>query len=113
MRKYSTLYTLDLAFAEICSVTWKRVKFFDEDMATSAKALGLARGFIDNTCNVVQSRELLQRAFELAVEEGITAYDALFLCLAQESGLQLLTTDEKLHQKVARSSKLTGLTRLG
>jgi predicted nucleic acid-binding protein len=104
------LFTLDLAFAEICSVAWKRAKFFGENTEASVKALSLAMDFIDNSCQVVKSRELVQQAFELAVEEGVTAYDALYLSLAKKLHSKLLTTDEKLHGKVDRSSKISGLT---
>jgi predicted nucleic acid-binding protein len=110
--KYRTPCTLDLAFAEICNVAWKRVTFFGENIETSAKALALARDFINNACQVFESKELVQQAFHLAVEEGTTAYDALYLSLAKTSNSKLLTTDEKLHRKVDRSSKISGLTRI-
>lgn len=101
---------MDLAFAELCSVAWKRVKIFGEEVEASAKALTLARDFVDNACVVYRSRELLQEALELAVEEGTTAYDSLFLSLAKMSRTKLFTTDEKLHKKVEGSPRISGLT---
>lgn len=107
---YGHFYTLDLAFAEICNVAWKRVKAFGDDAGTSLRALVLARDFVDNACQVVSGRELLHQALELAVEEDIPAYDSLYLALAAKSKTKLLTTDEKLHRKVEGSSRISGLT---
>ncbi len=108
--RYANLYTLDLAFAEVCSVAWKRVKFFGEELETASRALALAKDFVDSSCRVAQSRELLQEALRLAVEQGTTAYDSLFLSLALKSKMKLLTTDEKLHKKAESSSRTRGLT---
>lgn len=91
-------------------MAWKRVKAFGEDAGASRKALTLARDFVDNTCQVVGSRELVDQALQLAIDEGIAAYDSLYLELARRLKVKLLTTDETLHRKVEGSSRISGLT---
>lgn len=110
--RYTSFNTLDLALAEVCNVAWKRVRSFGEDLETSARALSLARDFVGSACQVASSGELLHHALLLAVEEGVSAYDALYLTLAMKSKTKLLTTDEKLHRKVESSPRISGLTLL-
>jgi predicted nucleic acid-binding protein len=43
----------------------------------------------------------LQRAIALAYKHDLTVYDASFIALAEETGGDFVTTDEKLLQKVS------------
>jgi len=110
VRKFSRYRTLDLAFAEVGNVAWKRIVLFKEDRATSSQALEAASGFITNSCTITESRELLPQALELGSKYGIPLYDSLFLALASESGTRLLTTDRLLHRKVSNIEELKNLT---
>ena len=108
--KYESFHTVDFALAEVCNVAWKRVKIFGEDINTCTKALSLARDFVENACQVTESRELMRQALEIAVEENINAYDSLFLALAKRARSKLLTTDRPLHRKLLDSKKVSGIT---
>jgi predicted nucleic acid-binding protein len=110
VRRFSRYHTLDLAFAEVGNVAWKRIVLFKEDRATSSQALKAASDFIANSCSVTESRELLSQALDLGSKYEIPLYDALFLTLASKSGMGLLTTDEILHRKVSRFAELKNLT---
>lgn len=110
LARYESFHTLDLAFAEVGNVAWKRVHVFKEDLSITSAALQHAVDFIQKVCLVLEARELLAPGLQLAVHEGVTIYDALFLSLAQRLGLNLLTTDEELHRKAQASEKLTRLT---
>jgi len=45
---------------------------------------------------------LCKRTHQLALESGLSAYDALFLALAQDRGAALFTADDKLQQEAAK-----------
>jgi predicted nucleic acid-binding protein len=112
LKKFDGFVTLDLAFVEVGNVAWKRTSLFKEDYATNSKALSAATEFIVSACRVIESREMLPEALEVAVKHGIPIYDALFLALASGTGTRLLTTDEKLHQKASGIQELKNLTLL-
>lgn len=110
LERYDRFHTLDLAYAEVGNVAWKRVHIFGEDYAIASKALKGAVDFIEDVCQVVESREIMANALELAVHQRITIYDSLFLSLARRVNAKLLTTDQGLHSRAEASAELKGLT---
>ena len=104
VRGCSEYHTVDQAYSEVASVAWKRVKIYGEDEEIVRQALESAIEFIDKVCKVVDGRSILNQAFELAVEQGITVYDALFVALAVKLGKKLLTTDVKLYKRIRDTS---------
>jgi predicted nucleic acid-binding protein len=112
LKRFDGLLTLDLAFAEVGNVAWKRISLFKEDYVTNSRALSAAVDFITNACRVTESREMLPKALDVAVKHGIPIYDALFLSLASGAKTRLLTTDERLHRKASGIGDLKDLTML-
>ena len=102
------LITIDLALAEVANVAWKRVVFFNESKKVVLKALRRGIDFIVGACEVITSRELIEDAFEIAIADKITIYNSLFIAASEREKVPLLTTDEKLYEKVKskRSVKL-------
>ena len=49
---------------------------------------------------------LYKRMHHIAMETGLTAYDAIFLSLAQDKGAALFTADERLGQEAQRRGLL-------
>jgi len=47
---------------------------------------------------VINSEELLEPAFQLALEDSIPIYDALFLAAAERENVPLLTRDVKFYE---------------
>ena len=45
---------------------------------------------------IIASAALSRRALEIAIETGRTAYDALYLALAEKHGCRVVTADERL-----------------
>lgn len=90
------LVTVDLALAEVGNVAWKRVSLFGEDEELMAEALRISIKFITTSCEVLNMIELMDTAYEIAVEEKITVYDALFLAAALKEKIPLFTLDKKL-----------------
>lgn len=95
-----TLYTLDLAIAEITNVAWKKVVFRDETAEIVENALIKCIEFIKSVCQIVQSEELYDLAFKIAIEKRITAYDALFVAASEKYSAKLVTADRELAEKV-------------
>lgn len=55
---------------------------------------------------VVPSRVLARRAFDVALERGLSAYDSCYAALAEASGALLVTGDARLAEAVQRSALL-------
>jgi len=49
-----------------------------------------------------RDHSLLTSTHKIALETGLSAYDALFLALAQERGATLFTADNKLHSEAEK-----------
>jgi len=107
---YDKFSTVDVAFAEVGSVAWKSVVLFKEKIELSHVALKQAVDFIQDNIDVVSSWELLNQAFQLGTKCNVQIYDSLFLVLAKQLRTKVLTTDEKLCNKVNSIKELRGIT---
>ncbi|MEQ9716304.1 MAG: type II toxin-antitoxin system VapC family toxin [Candidatus Asgardarchaeum sp.] len=94
------LFTADLTFAELLNIAWKRVVFFNEEKDLVFEALKKAYQFIDSICTIFSTKNLFEKALELAISLKITGYDAVFLALAEKENAKLLTLDDKLANKI-------------
>ncbi|MEM0494455.1 MAG: type II toxin-antitoxin system VapC family toxin [Thermofilum sp.] len=102
--KLDGLATLDLAFYEIGNALWKQVVrgvASREEVERTALAIGkllLVKGIIK-----VGWRDLGYSAIlNLAVDNGITFYDASYLAASIAFGVPLVTEDEKLRRIAAK-----------
>ena len=93
-------YTVELVKYEIGNYLWKRVclrRDLDEDAAIRA---------LDSLLKLVENMRILpvdlREALRLAVEEGITLYDAAYLQAAISSTAGLVTDDERLYRAARR-----------
>lgn len=92
----SELVTVDLARAEVANVAWKRVNLFDQDQEVITQALKMSMDFIETSCEVIPTRELVEDSFQIVLKENISFYDSLFLAASQLENVPLLTLDKKL-----------------
>jgi predicted nucleic acid-binding protein len=92
--------TVDLAYAEVTNVAWKRCMFSHENMKITREALTNCITFITDVCDVLPARDLVMDAFVVAHTHSITVYDALFIAAAQKCKVPLLTLDTKLYHKI-------------
>ena len=90
----------DLLVAECANVLWKKVKRAEltGKEATVAASL-LQRADIE----VLPTRNLMDRALELAIAIDHAAYDCVYLALAIENNWPLVTADDRLRRKVGGS----------
>ncbi len=92
--KYVSGYVLDLTIYEFANVVWKNVlrKRLDKNAG-----LDLLRLFLEQDIEIIRvDPEDGKGILSLAIEKGLTAYDAAYLFYARKYGLNLKTRDKKL-----------------
>ena len=89
--------TVELLLVETANVLWKhavRMKTIEKE-----KAGELFKGVMElvksGALKVESNAKYLSEAFRIALEKGITVYDALFIAQAKELNTTLVTCDEK------------------
>lgn len=88
-------YTVDHAVKEVSNAIWKSLKrgfVSEEDAKAKFRAL---RKLIDVNIILYNELEILDKAFEISLREGITVYDALYIALSIKLGGKLATLDKK------------------
>lgn len=93
------LVTLDLAFAEVGNVAWKKVILSKANKDVTWIALQKCMSFIFEACDLVRFQDLAVDAYEISVETRTTFYDSLFLALANKEKVPLLTLDRRMYEK--------------
>ncbi len=101
----AVLIAPDLIFAEIASVASKKVRRGEISELLGRDAVEALAELLDE---VVPSRGLARRGFDLAAEHGFSAYDAIYLALAESRMTRVVTADAKLIARTL-SAGLQGL----
>lgn len=86
----------DLIVSEIANAVWK--KHVRGEISGIPALLG---EFADLFEALESTEPLIVRATQIAVELNYPAYDCFYLALAEGSGLQIVTVDERLIKKLA------------
>jgi predicted nucleic acid-binding protein len=90
---FEGVVTLDLAIKELSNALWKKVLRNEMNYETAARII---RDIVEGKPFPIEPQErYLLNAFEIAVKGNATVYDALFIAMAREKGLELVTCDEK------------------
>jgi len=95
----------DLLFVEMAGLAAKKVRRKVATAEVGRRALTAIGEFV---VDVRPASGLAGRAFELAAEHGVSAYDGLYLALAVALRVRVVTLDGKL----VRSAEAAGLGRL-
>ena len=104
VRKYleEGCITLDFAIKEVLNVVWKRVAVGELDESYACKVVSL---FLKSEIvKKVDQEQFMQKAFLIAVRNRITVYDSLFIALAKENNIPLLTSDKKQAEAAEREN---------
>ncbi len=91
------VFSLDLMLKEVLNAIWKHcvlLKTITFETAYSKKNI-LYRLVKEKIIHIESENEYLDEAFELAIENKITVYDALYIAQALRHQAKLLTSDEK------------------
>jgi predicted nucleic acid-binding protein len=95
----------DLLFVEMASLASKKVRRGHETRETGERALDAVAQLVSET---IAARDYAARAFAFAADHGFSAYDGLYLAIAEGRGAPLLTADQRLVQR-ARDAGLSAL----
>jgi predicted nucleic acid-binding protein len=101
LRADSALLAPDLIRAEVGNVLWKRWRRGELDAAEVDTALADFRRF---PLEVHSSELLLESAWGIARETGLTVYDSLYVALAVAEMAQLVTADRRLFEALRGSA---------
>lgn len=91
-------------FAEIASVAAKKVWLGEATMELGTKACSALREIVTTT----SSATLAPRAFQLAAQHRLSAYDGLYLALAEKQRTTVYTFDRRF----ARKARAAGFAKL-
>ena len=95
--KGERLIVLDLAFVEVTNAIWKR---YHRGLATLDEARQFLDKLLRSPVHVEPAVRLLKPALEIAAKYDRAVYDALFVALCQDLGLQGVTADEPLYNAI-------------
>ena len=104
MLSQSRLYAPDLLVPEISNVLWKKVRRRE---LTEDDAAYLQTVAADVPVTLYPVEQLAERALRLALKLRHPVYDCLYLALAEELGIPVITADGKF----ARAARQDGETR--
>lgn len=93
LRRNNRLVAPDLLLVEMASIASSKVRRQLSTSTLAEQVLVQANGLV---AEFVPSNDHYRRAFSLAAEHGVSAYDGLYLALAEARGVPMITADEKL-----------------
>jgi predicted nucleic acid-binding protein len=93
------LYAPDLLYIECANILWKKAVKGDLKHSQAARALKELR---TSPVTIVASAPLLERALAMAEVLRHPVYDCVYLALAAEKKMPLVTADERLARVVAQ-----------
>jgi predicted nucleic acid-binding protein len=85
----------DLLWAELGNALWKKHRRRELDQRTASRLL---RDFSRVPIKFHPAGRWTEAALELAIRQGVTVYDGLYLALAAGNGCRLMTADRRLHE---------------
>ena len=88
----------DLVFSEITNAAWKMVVFGALPAEAATESVLKSGDFFHE---IVSSRDLKDRALAIAIELRHSAYDCLYLALAEQRDCKMVTADDKLVARCA------------
>ncbi len=96
----SRFFVPDLFFVECGNILWKYVRHYGYSADSARQDVADLQTLRLQT---ISTADLLTPAFELALQYGLTAYDACYSALAQGLSLPLITADVPLARKLVDS----------
>ena len=93
-----SLYAPQLLLAEVTNVLWKLTRFREYPMPGALAAID---ALVQSPLRLEDHRPFIKRALEIARDFERSAYDALYVAVAEFHRIPLLTTDRRLINAVS------------
>lgn len=90
----------DLILPEFGAIIWKKVR---RNEMTSRKGRQIIEAFLNVPVSKYSATNLLDPAYEIAIQTDQTVYDSIYLALAIAADCELATADEKFYQAINRT----------
>ncbi|MEM2180598.1 MAG: type II toxin-antitoxin system VapC family toxin [Nitrososphaeria archaeon] len=108
LSKYMTMtVSVDHVIKEFYNAVWKAVNIKRISVEEVPRVLALFKDYVKRNMELRREEEHVDKALEIALENGITIYDALFIALALHEKGQLLTLDDKQRHASKRLGIMT------
>ncbi len=102
IRSGISLCTADLAIAEALNAIWKHAVLLKDIGIEEAKSAASDLVALCRRLEIVATLDAWEECLELALKEGVTVYDALYVAAAKARSAELYTADSRLYE-VARA----------
>jgi len=86
--------SVDLVVKEVANAVWKRFRQGATSREESKIMLNALKEIQERAVKIEGELTYLDGATEISFSRGITIYDSLYIAMAKEKGLKLLTADE-------------------
>ncbi len=86
--------SVDHVVKEVSNAIWKAYRRKLIDFKDAEKKFSALISLLHVNLRLVDERELIPQAFELAMRTNLTIYDSLYVVLAKREGFPLVTSDE-------------------
>ncbi len=90
-----TTISVDHVVKEFYNAVWKAVNIKRVNFEEVPRVLTLFKDYVKRNMELRREEEYVDKALEIALENEITIYDALYIALALYEKGQLLTLDDK------------------
>ena len=97
LEEEETPSTTEIALPEALNAIWKRAHLMRQLSKTDYRKVVGSTIRLVSRFRLVPTIEIAEVAAEVALKEGITFYDSLYLAAAQELGVKLITADRRLY----------------
>jgi len=96
--------SVDHVVKEVSNAIWRKCAVLKlEDAGVAVKRYELLVELVRSGVVVLESElKYLEKAFRIAIENGVTVYDSLYIAQARELGARLLTSDRKQAEVATR-----------
>ncbi|MET1159742.1 MAG: type II toxin-antitoxin system VapC family toxin [Thermoprotei archaeon] len=94
--------SVDLVLKEVANAIWKEYSLRKRiDRETAVELYKVLTSLTTYNIELEPEHKYLEKAFEIALDNSITIYDALYIVLAKEKNLELATLNDK-QARIAR-----------
>jgi predicted nucleic acid-binding protein len=98
--KGDVLLAPGIVLSEVANALWKNCHLGKVDVAIAAAMLRDSPRYFSE---LIDPGELLDRAFAIATAHGHPVYDCLYLALAEQRSIPVVTADRRFHTKFSQT----------